>query len=791
MPFVQFRVHPGVGCARFGNSTKAYHLASEFPYFLQEEFPKLRFTPKPRQHPHKFFDPANKTQQSATGVPGGYEIFDTTGAFQDKFKEKDGTVFPQGARFRVFAYVFDDEDARHPHTVFEVTTTVADIVWTIKLDNLKSVRKTADPHPAILIDDEFKNTASANLDTSNSTLLCKRMRPNADLPNLAYLFLERQATDKSKVNGRLHVIGNEGDVVGKTPLATLWSNDWYDSACDGSVQAKVKPKPGGAFRALTGATSVADLKFLGYGTAAALNGDATEIEAMPGWVVVGCPDYVPDMGHFVSMWDVAFSRAIANIEPVPDAAVATSTVVAQTGRHKFITDKNHLDKYKKTDYMMHIHPHLCLFDDVRFVSGEAFGEPELGPPLPPVRAHNVAPPTGGPAPAPTLEAKVEHGGVLFSARAKKADLKHDKKLKDPDPTKPIAEWLKVAIFQRLRKPWNVYDKTRDFLTIKPGATVIQPHGGLETRVAGVLPRKLGRRMDYDKLAGASDRGLMYDFPHYEWHGGHLRRFHGLANSGTLCGGANSPPPAGPPAPAPVLTPDELKQLMFLDDMFWPASFADMPMLRELAFTPIQFDQFKAWQEQDSDVRMDNIWDIQLLSPGLKRSFLLAGDADKHFADFLAARARFAPAIIDMAHLGTMIGGSFLPGIEVGREGVVSTNWSLFYGATPYFPSVRFKPANADKEHTEGWLTKDLAIPWSKDFAACDEAFWPTSRPGKTTKTGTTRVHWLVDDTVVLPHLRGGAVPADEIEYVKEYWKALGFVRRVAGDKFLETEQSWH
>ena len=48
MRFVQFRVHPSVGIARLGNSKEAYYLASEFPQFMQEEFPNLRLKTKPR-----------------------------------------------------------------------------------------------------------------------------------------------------------------------------------------------------------------------------------------------------------------------------------------------------------------------------------------------------------------------------------------------------------------------------------------------------------------------------------------------------------------------------------------------------------------------------------------------------------------------------------------------------------------------------------------------------------------------------------------------------------------------
>lgn len=756
-----------------GNSDKAYYLASEFPYFLQERFPNIRFKPRPRTHPRGFFP--NDNDQSATGTMGTYAINHPNAAFKNKFKEAEGKVFPQAVRFRVFAYVYDDEGAKRPQSVFEVTTALADITWKVNLANKKSVRSVADPNPAVPVADPFENSASADLDTSSATLLCKRLRANELIPNLAYIFLERDDADKSKVNGRLHVIGNEGEVVGNTALATLWSNNWYDSAGDGSVLATIKPKPGGALLAKTGATSFADLKFLAYGTDdTPVDGGVAAIEAMPGWVVIGCPDYVPDMGHFVSLWDVGFSRGSRNVED--------SVVTIQPGKHKIILAKKELDSYKKTDYLIHIHPNLCLFEDVKFVSGEAFGEPELGPAPVPVRAHNNVPPGAPPAPDPDAakaqNAAVEHGGALISARTKMADLANATKLKDPDPKKPIGEWLKIAIFKRLRKPLTVYDRTRKFL-IKPPAT------GLDTLLPDVLPRKLGRRMDYD---GGADRGKFYEFPQYEWHGGNLRRFHGLADAGNLCGGSKSPPTAGPPAPAAALVAADLALLTNLDDMFWPATFSDMPMLRELAFTPNQYNQFEAWQASDADVRMDNVYD-QLLSPALTKSLKTAGEADKHFADYLAARPLFAPALIDMAHLGAMLGGSFLPGIEVGREGAIQWNWTLFHGATRFFPTVRFKPAKAAAEHTNGTLTKDLAIPWSKDYNACDEAFWPTARPGQTTKTGAARHHWMTEEPDTLPHL--GRAPADEIEFVKEYWKSLGFIRRDPTDKFLEQEQSWH
>src|SRR5262245_42996499 len=204
---VQFRVHPAVGCARMGNSQAAYHLASEFPYFLQEAFPKLRFKPRARVHPRKFFGSNNTLSVSPPGTLADYNVF--APGFDNKFKEAEGKIFPQAVRFRVFAYVYDDQlgETRWPQKVFEVRTDVAEITWKVNIANKKSEKSTEiDPH-------ENLTGTTTDLDTADPQLICKRLRPVAGLPNLAYLFLERDDGDKSKVTGRLHVIGNEGEFV--------------------------------------------------------------------------------------------------------------------------------------------------------------------------------------------------------------------------------------------------------------------------------------------------------------------------------------------------------------------------------------------------------------------------------------------------------------------------------------------------------------------------------------------------------------------------------------------------
>jgi hypothetical protein len=130
---------------------------------------------------------------------------------------------------------------------------------------------------------------------------------------------------------------------------------------------------------------------------------------------------------------------------------------------------------------------------------------------------------------------------------------------------------------------------------------------------------------------------------------------------------------------------------------------------------------------------------------------------------------------------------------------------LFHGGTRYFPDVRFKPCDVVDEHAVGTLTKDLAVPWQEDFSFCGEAFWPTSRPGMvfTTASEEDRKYWMLRPQIladaaedrrdgdVIPHLgrttvrdqRTGNVAVED-EYVHEYWKALGFIRRTPDDDFI-------
>jgi hypothetical protein len=232
-------------------------------------------------------------------------------------------------------------------------------------------------------------------------------------------------------------------------------------------------------------------------------------------------------------------------------------------------------------------------------------------------------------------------------------------------------------------------------------------------------------------------------------------------------------------------------IKLVDDMYWPATIADMPMLRELAYTHFQNWQFKVWQAPAKGLgaKMSQIFN-RMISNSLKSALETGSDdRDQKFDTFAQACPKHAPALIDMAYAGSMLGGSFLPGIEAGREMAIATNWTMLHGGSDDFPDIRLKPCTKVEEHLSGRFTKDLAIPWQKDFIACDEAFWPTSRPGKVNEGAAELVDWEINvgdysppaETTDAEKLQGETI------YFNRYWKDLGFVKREAGNKFVNRE----
>lgn len=770
MVYVQFRIHPSVGIARVGNSPSAYHLTREFPSFLQEKFDKLRPAPRPRTHPWNFAGAGS----AKTVTAAAFSILNSSTAVAGKYKDNAGKVMPQAARFRIFAYVYSDKSSLHPRRVVEVTNDTATIEWKVQLGNVKSIKSAGgrkndfnvSPTPVAIVAD---GTAKPSV----------MIKPTSH-PTLGFMFLEQVEADKTKTTGRLHLIGNSGDTEGAThPKNGLWFDDWYDSAADGPVQATITPDLN-KLKTLAGIRAGESVSYFAHGTKdpqnAAASGQA--VAATPAWAVVGLPDYSPDMGHFVTLHDIALTSALGNINGVVPGAKAT----VLDGHHRSVAQTSSsccgvaIDTYQKWDYDIHIFPQLCLFGDVNSVSGLSDATP----------GHNKPP--------ASKQMKIEPRG------ADDADLRAAGALAEPfKPTDP-RPGLKKGIVSRLRKPGTLYRIERNFVVgtdYDEDDDEFDTHDTIDYDAGNRrFPRRLGRRTDFGggnryPVDNDSNIGLNLGFPHEVNAGPNLKQFRELPRKikreKLLCGSEKSFKYLD--ATSDLIEADT--KMLLIDDEYWPATPADMPFLRELAYTHIQYAYFDDWSQKEPANQV-TIYPT-IATAGLTSFFAADHGEDEYFDELMAQAEPYAPALLDLAHLGSMLGGSFLPGIEVGREGGVPGNWMMNHGGTPHFADLRFHPCDRSDPHKPGMLTKDLAIPWQRDFSACQETYWPTSRPGKIKyKSGASPVrigNWMMDETDYhgLPSSHT-FTDAEMIEYYRNYWHKLGFVRRQSDGSFLEQER---
>jgi hypothetical protein len=908
MDLIQFRVHPGVGVARIGESTDWYFLGPEIPRFLQEQYPLLHHTTSQDGRLQYRF-PSSRSHPENTAVG--------TKPDDGRYRDTAGKLMPQAARFRVFAYLYSP-GAGDPYKVMEITSADADIEWQVELANVKAVKKV---NGNLQVDPNTPGVFTLRTKDASPPIKCQK---STSLPNLAYLKLE----DSNGVpNGRLHVIGNEGDAFGppfsEFPPTSLFLRDWSDPAADGSVMATVELKPAFTVR-------YADYKYLAYGQKdpVALPNDR-RVLALPAWVVVNMPDYVPDMGHFVSLWDLALAQA--------SKFVVNKNAMPVDGQHHLAVAPGEVHSYGFFDYFTHIHPVLGVFSDVPYVSGQAragsFGSFLKGVRL----GGKLQSSAGGTDADTTIEVHIQEAFrlkvasldqsflVLLTADAKKplvathefvlctavgddgkltvirsqggttaqvwpidtaylaatrggwlqtklighvgitdttikVDTQSGYKMPLPTPAgAPVrdgpfrigvaigstVEWmtctannqvdgefareLKVTrgvnarewidgqenlvfatasghkkldararagelsqiggsiqrtFFGRLRKPSTLYDRP-DFTKIRGGAV-------------SIYPREFGRRMVFDQVS----TGRNFDDAVNIDPGGSVARYHDVFSGmkGSAChgravevdgkpfkpnDGRSVPPPLdGEDTSKPeVWGSDDLDHAVRLDDYYWIVSPADMPLLRELALTHIQYEQFALWAKTKVDKqnavfnpRWAPLFEVVFKGSELEAFFREDGHSSEEYLDkLLSLRPLYAPAFLDMASMGKMVGGSFLAGIEVGREAGKAGNWSLYRGGTQYFPDVRFHPQGRTALHPPGMLTKDLAVPWFVDFFDCDETFWPTSAPQIAFQEQGLSYTWLGTDQV-----------PDETA-MRSYWKKVGFIRRQADGSFIEQE----
>ena len=240
-------IHPTVGLARVGNSPDAFFFGPEVP----------------------------------ASTPRG------------PFKDPNGAVAKQAARFRVYGY--DDKD----HVVCELTAREANIEWQVNVANSKAAWYSVDtafdvpgapsvPRRNAAMSDRSELIIKATPQTLTGAAAGPHPLDGGRFSGIP-ITLGEILTDSM---GRLIVLPGSGSAYqapGAPPLGGFADNDgWTDDTCDGPIHAKVEI--GGRI-----------------------------FDADPAWVVCGSPNYAPGIGAgLVTLYDAITSSLVeANTFEVP------------------------------------------------------------------------------------------------------------------------------------------------------------------------------------------------------------------------------------------------------------------------------------------------------------------------------------------------------------------------------------------------------------------------------------------------------------------------------------------
>lgn len=291
-----YRIHPGVGIARLGNSPHAFCITPEQPAALPLDCDA-------RGNPLVSAD--GMTEQTIT-----------------VFKDKEGRIKRQAARFQIWAYDDESPDGRPLKLGDQIegggnAGTLVDIQWRVYLANKKSAwydflqlqgehgyapnhprrnaaitnenarqRLIIDPGPRT-VDHQTNRTAHFTSDSdAYATTFPPPLKPNS-IDTLGDLL-----TDDS---GRLLVLGGHGnsgsylfdDEFGQPRIDDYANNDgWFDDTSDGPVMARLV-----MFSPLVQRIRYVDVEH-------------------PAWVVCAYPAYVPEILDVVTMDDVIEDMAI-------------------------------------------------------------------------------------------------------------------------------------------------------------------------------------------------------------------------------------------------------------------------------------------------------------------------------------------------------------------------------------------------------------------------------------------------------------------------------------------------
>ncbi|WP_162159671.1 LodA/GoxA family CTQ-dependent oxidase [Cystobacter fuscus] len=267
-----FRIHPAVGVARVGNSPEEFFVGPERPG-----------------------EPAN---------------FDLAQKKFRPFKDSQGRIKRQAARFRVFEYELKGGSIVPLREVTAGGNGVVGIKWKVHLANRKAAFFTFDgqdgvdgiwkgPEPEAgkprvnLRNAHVRGAAERErllvIDPGLKSISGRSQAPVAFTNTKSHIPIATLGELRTDENGHLLVLGGLGQ-SNKLPQGKLIDNyvnndHWFDDMSDGPVSAEVTYTEGGKAQTVT-------------------------LEGSTGaWVLVGPPDFAPSVGNVVrlldTMWDVA------------------------------------------------------------------------------------------------------------------------------------------------------------------------------------------------------------------------------------------------------------------------------------------------------------------------------------------------------------------------------------------------------------------------------------------------------------------------------------------------------
>jgi hypothetical protein len=220
---------------------------------------------------------------SETGYFIGPEVINPPPATAKERRDDDGALKRQAALFRIYGYNAAGE------VVGELTADTAAIEWQVELAHLKAAwyqfQIALDIPEAATADPSLRRNKDEPDRTKLAILGGKHAISGRNAPPAATLvafmgkfydqpvYLGELQTDDA---GRLRVLGGRGKTgsVPGAPLITVANNDgWHDDSADGPVTATVS-----------------------------IGGRSIEVD--PAWVVVGPPNYAPDLKSACTMYDL-------------------------------------------------------------------------------------------------------------------------------------------------------------------------------------------------------------------------------------------------------------------------------------------------------------------------------------------------------------------------------------------------------------------------------------------------------------------------------------------------------